>query len=158
MQISFSVITKLITTLVFTTQIVQCLFFLNSNFQASSYLLWLYKPISVRPGRKPQRPVYSCHGSNYFTLFPRLLKVDNNKQEQVAESTKLVNEGYRVDLSSTHYSKANSYTTTNGHQVFRVIGRIYLFFFGKPGSLVLEIFCIISLTTQPCKCHFPLRT
>ena len=52
-------------------------------------------------------------------LFYRLLKVDNNGQDQDAESPELVNEGYRVDLSSTwgSYSKTTSYTTTQGHTV-----------------------------------------
>ena len=34
--------------------IVQCLYFLNPKFQASNYLLWLYNPVCVKPGRKPQ--------------------------------------------------------------------------------------------------------
>ena len=42
---------KLISAFVFTTQIVQFLFFLNPKFQASSLLLRLYKPVCVRPGR-----------------------------------------------------------------------------------------------------------
>ena len=32
-------------------------------FQASSYILWLYSPVCVRPGRKPRRPVFSERGS-----------------------------------------------------------------------------------------------
>ena len=52
-------------------------------------------------------------------VFQRLLKVDNNGQEQIAESAEMVNEGYRVDLSSdpSSYSKAQTYTTTQGHTV-----------------------------------------
>ena len=30
------------------------LYFLSPNFQASSHLLWLYSPVCVRPGRKPE--------------------------------------------------------------------------------------------------------
>ena len=52
-QISFAVTAKLISTFVFATQIVQSLYFLNPNFQASSYLVWLYSPVCVGPGRKP---------------------------------------------------------------------------------------------------------
>ena len=44
----------------------QCLCFrfvdssnLNQKFQASSYFLWLYRPMCVRLGRKPWRPVFS---------------------------------------------------------------------------------------------------
>ena len=43
--------------------LVQSLYFLNSKFQASSHLLWLYSPVCVRPGRKPRRPVFSERGS-----------------------------------------------------------------------------------------------
>ena len=35
----------------------------NQKFQASSHLLWLYSPVSVGPGRKPRRPVFSQQGS-----------------------------------------------------------------------------------------------
>ena len=52
-QISCAVTAQLISAFVFATRIVQSLFFLNPNFQASSYLLWLYRPVCVRPGRKP---------------------------------------------------------------------------------------------------------
>ena len=41
-QISFAVTAKLISAFVFATRIVQSLYFLNSKFQASSHLLWLY--------------------------------------------------------------------------------------------------------------------
>ena len=53
-QISFTVTAKLISAFVFTTQIVQSLYFLNSKFQASSHLLRLYSPVCVGPGRKPE--------------------------------------------------------------------------------------------------------
>ena len=44
---------------------------LNSKFQASSSFLCLYRPVCVRPGRKPRRPNFSCRGSDYkiFTLL-----------------------------------------------------------------------------------------
>ena len=44
---------KLIIAFVFATRIVQFLFYLNPKFQASSPLLWLYRPVCVRPGQKP---------------------------------------------------------------------------------------------------------
>ena len=50
--------------LVFATRIVQSLYFLNTKFQASSHFLWLYSPVCVGPGLKPQRPVFSQRGSN----------------------------------------------------------------------------------------------
>ena len=40
-----------------------CFHFLNPNFQASSNLVWLYSPVCVRPGQKPQRQVFSQQGS-----------------------------------------------------------------------------------------------
>ena len=51
--ISFAVTTKLISTFVFATQIVQFLYFLNPKFPASSHLLCLYSSICVGPVRKP---------------------------------------------------------------------------------------------------------
>ena len=61
-QISFVVTTKLISAFVFATRIVYFLF-LYPKFQASSLLLWLYRPVCVRPGWKPRRPVFSRRGS-----------------------------------------------------------------------------------------------
>ena len=62
-QISFAVTAKLISTFVFATRIVQSPYFLNSKFQASSHLQWLYSPVYVGPGWKPRRPVFSQRGS-----------------------------------------------------------------------------------------------
>ena len=39
--------------IVFATRIVQLLFYLNPKFQASSSFLCLYRPVCVRPVRKP---------------------------------------------------------------------------------------------------------
>ena len=52
----------------FATRIVQSLYFLNMKLQASSHLLWLHSPVCVRPGRKPQRPIFSERGSFYRRL------------------------------------------------------------------------------------------
>ena len=65
-QISFAVTTKLISAFVFATWIVQSLFYLDPKFQASSHLLCVYSLVCVRPGRKPQRPVFSQRGSSGF--------------------------------------------------------------------------------------------
>ena len=35
----------------------QSLYFLNPKLHASSYLLWLYSPVCVGPGRKSRKPV-----------------------------------------------------------------------------------------------------
>ena len=64
---------KLISAFVFATWIVQSLFFLNPKFQASSHLLWQYRPVCVGPGRKPRRPVFSQRGS-YGSRVTHLLK------------------------------------------------------------------------------------
>ena len=48
----------------FATRIVESLYFLNPKFQASSHLLWLYRPVCVGLGRNPRRPVFSQRGSN----------------------------------------------------------------------------------------------
>ena len=62
-QISFAVTAKLISAFVFATWIVQSLYLLIPQFQASSYPLWFDSPVCVRPGLKPQRPVFSQRGS-----------------------------------------------------------------------------------------------
>ena len=70
-QISFPVTAKLISAFIFATYTVQSLYFLNTKFQASSYLQWLYSPVCVEPGRKPRRPVFSQQGSYCAAfLFP----------------------------------------------------------------------------------------
>ena len=63
-QISFAVTAKLISAFVFATRIVRSLYYINPKFQASSHLLWLYRPACVGPGRNPRRPVFSERGSN----------------------------------------------------------------------------------------------
>ena len=50
---------QLISAFVFATWIMWSLSYLNLEFQASSRLLWLYSPVSVGPGRKPRRQVFS---------------------------------------------------------------------------------------------------
>ena len=62
-QISFAVTAKLISAFVFATRIVQSLFYLCRKFQASSHLLWLLRLVCVKPGLKPRRQVFLCHGS-----------------------------------------------------------------------------------------------
>ena len=55
--------------LCFHLRIVQSLYYLNPKFQASSHLLWLYRPVCVGPGRKPRRPLFSERGSYGNKLF-----------------------------------------------------------------------------------------
>ena len=52
--------------LFFAKWIVQSLYFLNPEFQASSHLVWSYSLVCVGPGRKPRRPVFSQRGSFYL--------------------------------------------------------------------------------------------
>ena len=41
---------------------------LNSKFQASSHLRWVYSLVCVRPGRKPRRQVFSRRHAIYINL------------------------------------------------------------------------------------------
>ena len=66
--INFGVTAKLISVFVFAIWIVQYLRFLNSNFQDSSHLLWLYSQVCVRAGLKPPRPVFSQRGIILWVL------------------------------------------------------------------------------------------
>ena len=52
-SLSVSVTAKMISTFVFTTQIVQFFYFLNPNFPASSHHLCLCSSVCVRPVLKP---------------------------------------------------------------------------------------------------------
>ena len=78
-QISCAVTAKLISAFVFATWIVQSLYFLNSNFQASIHLQWLCSPFRGGPGRKPRRPVFSRRDSNMLQGRRGLHK--NNKDK-----------------------------------------------------------------------------
>ena len=66
-QISFAVTAKLISAFVFATWIVQCLFFLNTKFQATSHLQWLYSLVCVRPGQNPN--CWFSHAWAHFECF-----------------------------------------------------------------------------------------
>ena len=62
-QISCAVTAQLI------SAFVQFLFFLNLKFQAYIHLLYLHRPVCVRPGWKPRRPVFSRHDSYFIQCF-----------------------------------------------------------------------------------------
>ena len=53
---SCAVIAQLISGFIFTTWIVQSLYFLNPKFRASIHFQWLYSPVYIGPGRRPRRP------------------------------------------------------------------------------------------------------
>ena len=80
-QISFTVTAKLISTFVFATRIAQFLSFQNPKFQASSHLLLLHRPVCVRPGRKPQRQVFSRRGSLEVMVLMYIMKQLPNQDE-----------------------------------------------------------------------------
>ena len=82
-QISFAVTAKLISAFVFATRIVQSLFFLNPNFQASSHVLWLYSPVCVGPGRKPRKLVFSQRGSfqTWLRGYKTLIMLNSGEHE-----------------------------------------------------------------------------
>ena len=70
-QISFAVTAKLVSAFFrYTDSTITLL--PDTKFQASSHLMRLYSPVSVGPGRKPQRPVFSQRGSldsDYFNIL-----------------------------------------------------------------------------------------
>ena len=49
---------KLISAFVFSTQIVQSLYVLNTKFEESSHFVWLYSLVCVGPGGEPLRPFF----------------------------------------------------------------------------------------------------
>ena len=57
-QISCAVTEQLICAFVLATGIVHFLFYLYPKYQDSCFLLWVYRPVYVGPGRKSRRPVY----------------------------------------------------------------------------------------------------
>ena len=58
-QIRCTVTEQLTSTFDFATLIVQCLFFLNPKFQASSRLMWLDYSVCVGPGWNPSKTGFS---------------------------------------------------------------------------------------------------
>ena len=58
-----SAVLHMISDFVFATRTVQFLFYLLPKFQASSLFLCLYRPVCVRPGQEPQKPVFTRRGS-----------------------------------------------------------------------------------------------
>ena len=98
-QISCAVTTQLISAFVFATHIVQSLFFLNPKYQASSYLLWFYSLVCVRPGRKPRKPVFSQRGSFQDDVFWSFdfLCTTGNRMETTYNVGEQVNRGIARD-------------------------------------------------------------
>ena len=84
-QISFAVTAKLISAFVFATRIVESLYFLHPKFQASSHLLWLYRPVCVGPGWKPRTLVFSQRGSilQLESITSRLLNITKDRSRLI---------------------------------------------------------------------------
>ena len=97
---------KLISAFVFASRIVQSLYFLNTKFQAFINPPWLYCPVCVGPGRKPQRPVFSQRGSNVAdaliqflqSLLPNLVILSQAFSEKSWTETKV----YKQTNKPTH--------------------------------------------------------
>ena len=69
--IDCTVTAKLISAFVFTTQIVQFLYFLNPKFLALSFLLCLYSSVCVGPVREPHHhdAAYMCYQYTYSKFY-----------------------------------------------------------------------------------------
>ena len=66
-----------ISAFVFATRLVQSLYFLYTQFQASSHLVWLYSPVCVGPGRKPEdRFSHNEAHIGPYTFLKRILSTD----------------------------------------------------------------------------------
>ena len=65
-QISLAVTAKLISSVVFAAQLVQFLYFINSQFPASSHLQHLYSSVFVGPVQKPH--CWFSHDAAHFNL------------------------------------------------------------------------------------------
>ena len=79
--ISCAVTAQLISAFVFAIRIVQYLLFLNTKFQASSHLLWLYRLVCVRCVRKPRRLRFS-HSDSFHIMHFRYDKADNRTERE----------------------------------------------------------------------------
>ena len=62
--------------------IVQSLYLLHPKFQASSHLLWLYSPVCVRPGWKPQRQIFSYSKEVFYFRNGHLMTHRDKKPYQ----------------------------------------------------------------------------
>ena len=59
----------LISAFIYTTKIVQSLFFLNPKFQASSHLLWLYSPVCVSDQVGNPKDRFYHDGAHMYSIF-----------------------------------------------------------------------------------------
>ena len=136
MQISFAVTAKLISAFVFATRIVQFLFYLNPKFQASSSFLSLYRPVCVRPGRKPRRPVFSRRGS-FVAQFCLFYKIVNG----------LVAVPFPDYMQPIHRISRYSHSMT--FRQFHTGKDYYKYLFFSTGSCLVEYATVLGIGRQP---------
>ena len=115
---------QLISVFVFATQIVGSQFFLDSIFQASSLLLWLYWPVCVGSGRKPhcwfsqdETQTCECHTDNFS-----LTLVDKSLALTKIQTSSPRNRTNRYGLSWRRLYCSINLSFRNVHQIFDVKG------------------------------------
>ena len=140
-QISFAVTAKLNSAFVFATWIVQSLYFLNTKFQASSHLQWLYSLIYVRPGQNPH-----CWFPHVAAHFLYMRKQWNTPEAQISctiPKQKSILGVFNLYLSTTLNLWIAAYPVYIKGQLFKInvslefktlILRLLLFFVGKKWS------------------------
>ena len=96
-QVSCAVTAQLISAFVFASKILQFLFFLNLKFQAPNHLLRLYRPVCVRPDRKPRIPFFSRRGSlnrpyvnNHNMLYFSILRACRSVETRIHSPTSAI--------------------------------------------------------------------
>ena len=140
-QISFAVTVKLISAFVFTTRTVQSPYFLNPKFQASSYLLWLYSPVCVGPGRKPRRPVFSQRGSIVVLIF---FTGPENGEVQTTQSLIMSQMARRVRELTSRLGSEHKDLHSAVSKVGKAIDRVWnIFCWFQPQTSKLKFFFYI---------------
>ena len=115
-QISLAVTAKLISAFVFASWIVQSLYFLNTKFQASSHLQWLYSLVCVGPGQNPHCwfSLVAAHLCcvQYNLSNPACSQTE--KKNQIRQRTGIERWNYPHDLKGTLVSIGIQHTEENG--------------------------------------------
>ena len=118
-QISFAVTAKLISAFVFATWIVQSLCYLNPKFQASGHLLWLYSPVCVGPGLKPECWSSQDAAHIFSTAILSLLLIEVGQLSVTGERIHALSTGHllRQNWQSRHDLSCFSWTTNQSFLV-----------------------------------------
>ena len=104
-QISCAVTALLICTFVFTTRIVQFLFYLYPKFQDSSFFLWVYRPVCVGPGQKSRKPVFSRRGS--YDQIAKSVVIERDHQLTV-QMIQVHMKALSIEIVNTGHKKSNT--------------------------------------------------